>query len=420
MTKKLGSYATQKRNANHHKPLGLKMLNDSIAKYGIADGITVAADGESLSGSARLETLAALMPDVKIVEVETSGNTLLVNRRTDIPNADDPRGQALSAAINIVQRVDYEPDGAILAVLADDDKLIRDMIAADDASMAAVLAAANGDGAGDAEPQISRADELQAKWQCKTGDLWQIAEHRLLVGDSTNADDVARVMGDDRAVMVWTDPPYGVAVGDKNKFLNSIAPSNRVEENLENDALDESGLIAMLCAAFDNAIASCTAGAAWYVAAPPGPLHLLFGQVLKDRNIWRQTLQWVKNNSTFSPMGVCYHWQAEPIFFGWLPNGGHRWYGGRKQTTVWAIDRPTASPAHPTMKPVELVARAIGNSSQADEIVLDPFAGSGTTGIACQNLNRKARMVEIDPKYCAVVLERFATAFPGIVIERVE
>ena len=209
------------------------------------------------------------------------------------------------------------------------------------------------------------------------------------------------------AEMVWTDPPYGVAVGDKNKFLNSIAPSNRIEENLDNDTLDEPALVKMLCESFDNAIAVCTAGAAWYVAAPAVPLHVLFGQVLKDRGIWRQTIQWVKNNSTFSPMGVCYHWQAEPIFFGWLPNAGHRWYGGRTQTTVWNIDRPLKSPEHPTMKPVELVARAIENSSQRGEIVLDLYCGSGTTIIAAENTGRKARAVEISPGYVAVALQRF-------------
>ena len=207
--------------------------------------------------------------------------------------------------------------------------------------------------------------------------------------------------------MVWTDPPYGVAVGDKNKFLNSIARSNRIEENLQNDTLDEPGLMAMLCASFDNAIAHCCAGAAWYVAAPAGPLHVLFGQALKDRGIWRQTIQWVKNNATFSAMGVCYHWRAEPIFFGWLPNGAHRWYGGRKQTTVWEIDRPTASPEHPTMKPVELVARAVENSSLGGDIVYDPFSGSGTALIACENLRRKCRAVEISPGYTAVCLQRY-------------
>ncbi len=258
------------------------------------------------------------------------------------------------------------------------------------------------------EPQIDRAEELRQKWGTETGQLWTIGRHRLLCGDSTKAEDVARLMDGAKAEMVWTDPPYGVSVGDKNKMLNAIARSNRVEENLTNDTLDEPGLVAMLCRAFDNAIAHCTAGAAWYVAAPAGPLHVLFGQVLKDRGIWRQTLQWVKNNATFSPMGVDYHWRAEPIFYGWLPNGGHRYYGGRKQDTVWEIDRPTKSPEHPTMKPVELVSRAITNSSQDGQLVYEPFAGSGTTMVAAEQTGRICYGMEIEPKYVAVTLERLS------------
>ena len=258
------------------------------------------------------------------------------------------------------------------------------------------------------EPQVDRAEELRGKWGTERGQVWQVGRHRLMCGDSTSEADVATLMAGERVEMVWTDPPYGVAVGDKNKMLNAIAPSNRVEENLVGDTLDEAGLMAMLCAAFDAAAAHCIAGAAWYVAAPPGPLHILFGQALKDRGIWRQTIQWVKNNATFSPMGVDYHWRAEPIFYGWLPNGGHRYHGGRKQTTVWEIDRPTKSPEHPTMKPVELVARAVENSSLAGETVYDPFLGSGTTMVAAEQLGRVCYGMEIEPKYVAVTLERMA------------
>ena len=260
----------------------------------------------------------------------------------------------------------------------------------------------------DPGPQIDRAEELRQKWSTERGQLWEIGRHRLLCGDSTSAEDVARLMVDEKAEMVWTDPPYGVSVGDKNKFLNSIAPSNRVEENLMNDTLDDAGIVAMISAAFDNAIDHCTAGAAWYVAAPAGPLHVLFGQALKDRGIWRQTIQWVKNNATFAPLGVDYHWRAEPIFYGWLPNAAHRFYGGRKQDTVWNIDRPQKSPEHPTMKPVELVTRAIENSSLPGQLVYEPFSGSGTTLVAAEQTGRACYGMELEAKYVAVALERLS------------
>jgi DNA modification methylase len=295
------------------------------------------------------------------------------------------------------------------------DALLRDVSTGDAAvqAMLAELAKASGLDYGAEpkeapEPQIDKAEELRQKWGTESGQLWTIGRHRLLCGDSTKAEDVARLMAGERAEMVWTDPPYGVAVGDKNKYLNSIARSNRVEENLTNDTIDEAGLIRMLCSAFDLAAEHCTAGAAWYVAAPPGPLHVLFGQVLKDRGIWHQTIQWVKNNATFSPMGVDYHWRAEPIFYGWLPNAGHRYHGGRKQNTVWEIDRPTKSPEHPTMKPLELVRRAVENSSLTGQIVYDSFNGSGTTMAAAESIGRICHGMEIEPKYVAVTLERLA------------
>lgn len=296
----------------------------------------------------------------------------------------------------------------------DDDEL---------AAMLAELGAGLGDGGGgepgDAEPQTNRAEELRQEWGVEPGQLWRLPsrtpgqEHRLICGDCTDGAVVERVMGGERAEMVWTDPPYGVAVGDKNKFLNkiasfrSIAPSNRIEENLEGDTLSEPELTEMLRRAFGNAMSHCLAGGAWYVAAPAGPLHVLFGQILKDAKIWRQTIQWVKNNATFAPLGVDYHWRAEPIFYGWLPGAAHRYYGGRQQDTVWEIDRPVASPEHPTMKPVALVQRAIANSSQTGEVVLDPFCGSGTTIIAAEMTGRCCYAMELKPAYVDVAVKRW-------------
>lgn len=239
------------------------------------------------------------------------------------------------------------------------------------------------------------------------GEIWSIGGgHRLAVGDCTDAEFVSRLMAGQQAEMVWTDPPYGVSIGDKNKFLNSIAPSNRIEENLQNDAIPEEELAALLDRAFGLAASVCRPGAAFYAAAPAGPLHLIFAQAMKNLGILRQMLIWVKDNATFSPMGVSYHWKHEPIFYGWLPNAGHRWHGDRKQTTIWEFDRPSASPDHPTMKPVELVAHAIGHSSLHSEIVYDPFLGSGTTLIASHRLSRVCYGCEIEPRYADVILRR--------------
>ena len=393
------------RNAKTHDDANVALLAGMIQEYGYTNPIIVDEGGVILGGHGRRLACARLGLG-RVPVIVKRGLTLAQKQAYRLADNKTTERSAWDAEMVKIELSELKDAGVDLGLTAFDMEELKAYF--EDAA-----------GVGDAEPQVDRAAELRVKWGVESGQMWRMGEHRLICGDCTDAAVVARVMGGERAEMVWTDPPYGVAVGDKNKYLNSIAPSNRIEENLDNDTLDEPGLMAMLCAAFDNAIAHCTAGAAWYVAAPAGPPHVLFGQALKDRGIWRQTIQWVKNNATFSPMGVCYHWQAEPIFFGWLPNGRHRYYGGRTQTTVWAIDRPMASPEHPTMKPVELVARAVENSSQRGEIIFDPFLGSGTTLVACQNLSRRGRAIEISPGYVAVALQRMADAFPGIVIERV-
>jgi len=328
-------------------------------------------------------------------------------------NAEVPYIQVdLSEAEEAYVLATLDPIGAMATTDAKQlDELLHE-VESSDAAVQALLAGLAQDAGLYQEPkpapeaQTDKAGELCEKWQTERGQLWQVGRHRLLCGDSTSADDVTRLMEGVAGEMVWTDPPYGVMVGNKNKWLNAIARSNRIEENLIGDTLDEPGLTRLLERAFDLAVEHCLAGAAWYVAAPPGPLHVIFGQVLKNRGIWRQTIQWVKNNATFAPLGVDYHWRAEPIFYGWLPNGAHRYYGGRKQDTVWEMDRPSKSPEHPTMKPVALVARAIENSSQAGETVYDPFLGSGTTMVAAEQLGRICYGMEIEPKYAAVTLQR--------------
>ena len=380
-----------------------KRIIDSFRRFDQVLTIAIGPDNEVYDGHQRLSALMTVHGPAHQIDARRASRAL----------TDDER-RALILAINggAVGAWDWDQLANWSADLLKAEGFDADMLKAINTDAAALAALINSEkpAVEDVEPPIDRAEELREKWGVESGQLWQLGDHRLICGDCTDRAVVELVMGGERAEMVTTDPPYGVSVGDKNKFLNSIARSNRVEENLENDTLGEEGILAMLRGAFDNAIEQCTAGAAWYVAAPAGPLHLLFGQALKERGIWRQTIQWVKNNATFSPMGVSYHWQCEPIFYGWLPNGAHRWHGGRTQTTAWFIDRPSKSPEHPTMKPVELVERTIAHASLEGEIVYEPFLGSGTTLIACERLGRKCRAIEIDPGYVAVALERWAAA----------
>jgi len=255
------------------------------------------------------------------------------------------------------------------------------------------------------EAEVDRpVDELQRELGTAVGQVWVGDNVTLVIGDATDERSYASLNGELEAV--WTDPPYGVDLGAKNRFLQRVEPARRDTVGLKNDDLDEGELREMLHSAFTLALERQRPGGAWYVAAPPGPLQCLFGGVLAELGVWRQTLIWAKNNSTFSPLGVAYHWGHEPIFYGWKPGGKHADYTDRTQTTVWQVDRPTASPLHPSTKPVELVARALEHSTRPGDLVLDPFAGSGTTAVAAAQMDRRAYVIELDPAYAAAIISR--------------
>ena len=227
-----------------------------------------------------------------------------------------------------------------------------------------------------------------------TGDLWTLGEHRLLCGDATKAEDVERLMDGSLADMMLTDPPYGVSYVGKTADALTI----------ESDDMSESELSDLVKVAFDNAEAFCRAGAYWYATVPPGPLHLIFAADWKRRGILRQIMVWAKDSMVLGHSE--YHYQHEPILFGWIPGDRHR-NADRTRTTLWTHTRPKASREHPTMKPVELWAQAVGDGSRTGEAVYDPFVGSGTSIVTAEQLNRRCYGMEIDPMYCDVIVKRW-------------
>jgi site-specific DNA-methyltransferase (adenine-specific) len=240
----------------------------------------------------------------------------------------------------------------------------------------------------DYEPPVEIETSIQR------GDLFRLGRHRLLCGDSTSAEDVGRLMDGKRADLLLTDPPYGVSYVGKTKDALTI----------ENDALTEEGLEELIRGAFSIAETNCRPGAYWYATAPPGPLHLLFADDWKARGILRQIMVWVKDSMVLGHSE--YHYQHEPILFGWMP--GERYKNpDRTRTTVWECPRPNASREHPTMKPVALWARAIQDGSREADLVFDPFLGSGTTLVACEQLGRTCYGMEISPQYCQVIIDRW-------------
>ncbi len=237
--------------------------------------------------------------------------------------------------------------------------------------------------------------ELEKPVFTKTGDVWFLGEHRLICGDSTSPEVMDTLMADKKANLVVTDPPYNVEYVGKTKDKLTI----------KNDKMDGGAFYDFLLAAYQNMERAMADDASIYVfhADTEG---LNFRRAFEEAGFYLSgCCIWKKPSMVLgrSP----YQWQHEPCLYGWKKKGKHLWYADRKQTTIWEFDRPSRSKQHPTMKPIPLIAYPIINSSMSNCIVLDPFGGSGSTLLACEQTNRICRTIELDPKYCDVIVNRY-------------
>lgn len=256
-----------------------------------------------------------------------------------------------------------------------------------------------------AEDDFDEDEPIEPK--AKPGDIYQLGQHRLMCGDSTDAGAWALLMDGEKADMVFTDPPYGVAIGDKNATLNSVQKAGCCCENIKGDTMTEEQLYDMLKTAFINVRENCADDAVYFVTSPQGGSLGLMMMMMKDAGLEvRHVLMWAKNSATFSLGRLDYDYQHEPIFYTWTKSH-HNFRNGEYRTTIWEYDKPRKCDLHPTMKPVALVANAIMDGTQEGMIVLDAFGGSGTTIIAAEQLNRKARVMELDPHYVDVIIARW-------------
>ena len=244
--------------------------------------------------------------------------------------------------------------------------------------------------------------ETEAAVITAPGDVWILGEHRLLCGNATQIADVEKVMAGGLADLTWTDPPYGVNYGATMK--DKLRGNTR---KIANDNLGE-GFGPFLYDACVNILA-VTKGAI-YVCMSSSELHTLEKAFREAGGHWSTFVIWAKN--TFTMGRSDYQRQYEPILYGWREGADHFWCGARDQGDVWFIKKPHVNDLHPTMKPVELVERGIRNSSKTRDAVLDPFGGSGTTLIACEKAGRQARVIELEPRYCDVIVRRWE-AFTG-------
>ena len=229
----------------------------------------------------------------------------------------------------------------------------------------------------------------------KTGDVWTLGRHRMMCGDATSEENLNTLMGSVKANLLLTDPPYNVAIVGRTEDKLTI----------QNDSMEDGQFYDFILSAFRNITPHLAEGASAYVfhADTEG---LNFRRAFKEAGFHISGVCiWVKNTMVLgrSP----YQWQHEPVLYGWLPNGKHKWFSDRKQTTVWKYDRPTQSRLHPTMKPIPLLAYPIKNSSAPNAVVLDTFGGSGSTLIACDETDRICYIMELDPKYASVIVQRY-------------
>ena len=254
---------------------------------------------------------------------------------------------------------------------------------------------------GDADKQVSTGEtepdavpEASEIPESRRGEVYQLGEHRLMCGDSTNAADTAKLMGEDKAVLYLVDPPYNVALQGSNGLT------------IQNDDMSDADFRKFLNSAFKCASGVMEPGAVFYIFHSDSE-SANFRLAAKENDLEvHETLYWIKNSFVLGRFD--YQYQSESALYGWKPGAAHNWYSDRCQTNLLHYDKPKCNDAHPSMKPVEMLVYLVQNSSKHGEIVLDNFGGSGSTLIACEQTGRVCRMMELDEKYCDVIRRRWA------------
>jgi DNA modification methylase len=371
------------RNARTHSAEQVAQVAASIAEFGWTNPILAGADGIVIAGHARLLAARKLgMTEVPVIVLDH----LTESQRRALVLADNRL--ALNAGWDEemlrVEMAALDDDGFNLEVVGFTDEEIADLLRDPEE-----VHAGNTDD--DAVPETPETAITVP------GDTWLLGQHRLLCGDSVQMESVEKVLAGGLADMVFCDPPYNVNYGAtmKDKLRGKA-------RKIANDDLGQD-FEQFLRDACVNILA-VTKGAI-YVCMSSSELHTLQKAFREAGGHWSTFVIWAKN--TFTMGRSDYQRQYEPILYGWKDGTQHFWCGARDQGDVWFIKKPQVNDLHPTMKPVELVERAVRNSSKDRDTVLDPFGGSGTTLIACEKTGRQARVIELEPKYCDVICRRF-------------
>jgi len=379
-TEKLVPYA---RNARTHSEEQVAQIAASIVEFGFTNPILAGSDGVIVAGHGRLAAAQKLGLDtVPVVVLDhltpTQRRALIIadNRIAENAGWDD--------AMLRIELQSLQEDGFNLDITGFDADALAEIMAGEETTV-------------DGQTDDDAVPEVPVKPISRPGDVWELGNHRLLCGDATDPFSYEALMADVQADMVFTDPPYNV------DYANSAKDKMRGKDRpILNDNLGD-GFYDFLLAALTPMLARCAGGT--YIAMSSGELDTLQQAFRAAGGKWSTFIIWAKN--TFTLGRADYQRQYEPILYGWPEGQNRHWCGDRDQGDVWNIKKPQKNDLHPTMKPVELVERAIRNSSRPGDIVLDPFGGSGTTLIAAEKSGRIGWLIELDPKYVDVIVRRW-------------
>ncbi|MTI15127.1 site-specific DNA-methyltransferase [Sansalvadorimonas verongulae] len=370
------------KNARTHSPEQISQIARSIENFGFVNPILVGDDKIIVAGHGRLlaaNQLGMLTVPVIVLahldEVQRRALVLADNKLAENAGWDE---ELLRSELQALGDLDFDLDitGFSLEEL---EELLED------------------EPTGEGQTEDDDIPEVQEQPVSQPGDLWILGNHRLLCGSATEQADVETLMDGQLADMVFTDPPYNVDYANPEKD-----GKGKKDRRIKNDNLGAE-FYTFLLAAMTNML--LVAKGAVYVCMSSSELDTLQKAFREAGGKWSTFLIWAKN--TFTLGRADYQRQYEPILYGWKDGNDHFWCGARDQGDVWFFNKPAKNDLHPTMKPVELVERAIRNSSKTKDIVLDLFGGSGSTLIACEKSGRQARLTELDPKYVDVIVRRW-------------
>ena len=393
-TAKIEDLIQDDKNFNKGTEKGQKLIENSFSQFGAGRSILIDKNNKIITGNKSVEN-ATIIGLEDVIIVETTGDKLVAVKRTDI-DLDSKEGREMALADNATSKANIEWDEEVLKEVAEEfDIDVEDWnIEIPNYEIPSVE-----------EDEVEINEELET--DIVIGDMFKIGEHYLLCGDSTQVNSYIKLMQGEYADMVVTDPPYNVSYEGGTKDALTI----------KNDSMSDESFYQFLYDFYSALTTAVKKGGAIYVWHASSEI-INFGKAMVDAGwLLKQELIWVKNTLVMGRQD--YQWKHEPCLYGWLAGDSHKWYSDRKQTTIINFDKPQRNGEHPTMKPVGLFSYQINNSSKKGDTVIDPFGGSGTTMVACQNLGRKARIIEYDPKYCQVTIDRMKKLYPEIKIEKI-